>query len=130
MTDGRYLTQEFLEDCIGCSQPPTDQLPSITNHYTFIRFKKDYVHAVHSRLQASIPRNLLPRVQRIIKSMVDMDIIEPTDHATNTMPVTFWCWAKHQRERLPPLASPLMRGNATRPWSTICQRRSPRRSPT
>ena len=75
MTDGRYLNQEFLEDCIGCTQPPTDQLPSITNHYTFIRFKKDY-----KRFKAGyrpVPRNLLPRVQRIIKSMVDMDIIEP-----------------------------------------------------
>ena len=86
MTDDRYLSNEFLDDCIGCSQPPTDQLPSITNHYTFIRFKKDY-----KRFTAGyrpVPRNLLPRVQRIIDSMVEMDIIEPTDHATNTMPVT------------------------------------------
>jgi hypothetical protein len=53
MIDDRYLPNEFLEDCIGCSQPPTDQLPSITNHYTFIRVQEEGLQAIHGWLQTT-----------------------------------------------------------------------------
>jgi hypothetical protein len=41
MTDGRYIPDRFIDAYHNASQPPTDHLPAITNHYVYVRLKPD-----------------------------------------------------------------------------------------
>jgi len=86
MTNGQYLNDELISALHKSSQPPTEQLPAVTNHYVFIRLKPDAVPFRASARQ--IPQALMGRLQKIVNSMVELDVMEPTDHAINTMPVT------------------------------------------
>jgi hypothetical protein len=39
MEDGRYVPDRFIDAYHNASQPPTEHLPAITNHYVYVRLK-------------------------------------------------------------------------------------------
>ena len=86
MEDGRYIPDRFIDAYHNASQPPTEHLPAITNHYVYVRLKPDAPNFKAGF--RNVPHALLGRLKKIIQSMVDLDVIAPTDTAVNTMPIT------------------------------------------
>ena len=86
MTDGKGIPDRFIDAYHKASQPPTEHLPAITNHYVYIRLKPDAQNFKAGF--RNVPHGLLGRLKTIVQSMVDLDVIAPTDTAVNTMPIT------------------------------------------
>ena len=80
------IPERFIKAYHRASQPLTAHLPYITNHYVYVRMKPDA--RPFKAGYRSIPHNLLGRLNAIISSMIELDVIEPTDTAVNTMPIT------------------------------------------
>jgi hypothetical protein len=61
-------------------------LPAVSNHYFYVKLRPDAVPwKAH---YTSVPRNLMGRLKDILDSMIKMDIIEKTDSAEFTCPIT------------------------------------------
>jgi hypothetical protein len=86
LDDDKHILDSWIDNLYRSSQPPTAQLPAVKNHYFYVKLKPNAVpwKARHS----SVPRNLMGRLRDIIASMERMDIIEKTDSAEFTCPIT------------------------------------------
>jgi hypothetical protein len=84
--DDRYISKEWVDNLLKTAQPPTDKLPAVKNHYYYVKLKPGAVP--WKAKYVSTPRNLMGRLREIIESMEKMDIIEKTDSAEFTCPIT------------------------------------------
>jgi hypothetical protein len=86
MTDGKGIPDRLIDAYRKASQPPTEHLPAITNHFVYIRLKPGAQNFKAGF--RNVPHGRLGRLKPIVQSMVDLDVIAPTDTAVNTMPIT------------------------------------------
>ena len=86
LVDDRYISKEWVDSLLQTAQPPTDKLPAVKNHYYYVKLKPGAVP--WKAKYVSTPRNLMGRLREIIESMEKMDIIEKTDSAEFTCPIT------------------------------------------
>ena len=86
LSSDKYLLQSWIDNLYKSSQPPTAKLPAVKNHYYYVKLKPNAIP--WKARYSSVPRNLMGRLTDIIKSMERMDIIEKTDSAEFTCPIT------------------------------------------
>jgi hypothetical protein len=77
-----------MDGLLQTAQPPMDKplVPAVKNRYYDVELKPGAVP--WKSKYVSTPRNLMGRLREIIESMEKMDIIEKTDSAEFTCPIT------------------------------------------
>ena len=86
LTSDKQILDTWIENLYLSAQPPTEKLPAVSNHYFYVKLRPDAVPwKAH---YTSVPRNLMGRLRDILDSMIKMDIIEKTDSAEFTCPIT------------------------------------------
>jgi site-specific DNA-cytosine methylase len=86
LTSDKQILDTWIDNLYLSAQPPTEKLPAVSNHYFYVKLRPDAVPwKAH---YTSVPRNLMGRLKDILDSMIRMDIIEKTDSAEFTCPIT------------------------------------------
>ena len=86
LTDDKQILDRWIDNLYLSAQRPTEKLPAVSNHYFYVKLRPDAVPwKAH---YTSVPRNLMGRLKDILDSMIKMDIIDKTDSAEFTCPIT------------------------------------------